>query len=482
MNSRLSPSGARIRGDEYQHLFTWKLVVEAAWKGDTTEIGIEDPKAENADDVTVYKNSGEREYYQVKSAVGARNTIDVEWLTEPSRSRGSSILQGFHRLWAGGSDDQRPKITLVTNRLPLPTDPLLVTRDGLDYTVARSLESARQGSRIGTVRKTLADHLKVTEEEVVMFFRDLRFEFGVTRECWREMARCHMLAAGLRYDDDAIDQGIGIVRGWVTSGRRKITGDELRLEVYPLKLSEDPPASLLVQAIDHDPTPDAATVSLDWTDRFPGSEPMARHQPSDPALWNGLFRTQLRQAARLLRTQGHTRVLVRGYMRLPTWFAAGVELGKTAGFQISWHQGNTVWSSEGSLARVAVAHTAETLGTGRNLAVGIALSYDLSPDVREYLAVQQVDAGKYVSIYPAGGASNQSVGGAAEARGYAYKIRDLVRSIVSEHKSDQLHLFLSAPDGVTLLLGHLWNHMPSTQIYESLGAARGYAPCYLIPG
>ena len=481
MTAGLSRGGARIRGDEYQHLFAWIRVVEAVRKSDTAEIGIEDPEAGNADDVTVYKANGDRECYQVKSAVNDRSTIDVKWLTRPSRSGGPSVLQGFHRLWAGGLDEQRPKITLVTNRLPLPTDPLLVTRDGLDCTVARSLGSAKPGSKLGKVRKTLADHLKVTEGEVVMLFGDIRFVLGVTYGCWREMARCQMLAAGLRHGDDAIDQGVGIVRGWVTSGKRRIARDELRREVDPLRLPEDPPASLLVQAIDRDPMPDAATVALDWTDWFPGDEPRVRRQPSDPMLWNGRFRPQLRQAAQRLRTQGHAHVLVRGHMRLPTWFAAGVELGRAAGFHVSSLQGHAVWSSEGSLSSVAVEHTVETLGPGQDLAVGIALSSDLSPDVREYLAGRQADAGKYAGIYPGSGSGNQSVNGAAEARGYAYTIRNLVRNLVREHKSDQLHLFLSAPNGVALLLGHIWDRMPPTQLYEDLGPARGYAPCYLIP-
>lgn len=479
MTSRLSRSGARIRGDEYQHLFAWIQVVEAVLNNDTIKVGIEDPKAGNADDVTVYKDDGAREYYQVKSAVDARNPIDVEWLTKPSRSGGPSVLQGFYELWAGEPDDKKPKITLMTNRLPSHTDTLLATMDGRDGTVVRSLESARPGSKLGRIRRMLADHLKVTEEEEVRFFRDLRFKLGITHDSWMKTARYCMLAAGLCYDNDAISQGIGIVRHWVTSGKRKITRDELQRAVEPLKLVEDPPASLLVQAIDHDPMPDAATVSLDWVGSFPGSEPRVRRQPSDPALWNGQFRPQLKQAAR--RLQGHAHVLVRGYMRLPTWFAAGVELGKTAGFQVSSLQGHTAWSSEGSPSDGAVVHAVEILGPGGDLAVGIALSSDLSPDVLEYLASQQVNAGKYVSIYPVNGASNQSVSGAAEARGYAYTIRDLVRILVREHKPDQVHLFLSAPNGVVLLLGHLWDRMPPTQLYEDLGMVGGYAPSYLIP-
>ena len=68
-----------------------------------TEIGIEDPEAGNADDVTVYTEDQEREYYQVKSSVDARETIGLDWLMKPSRSGGPSVVQRFHRLWADGN-------------------------------------------------------------------------------------------------------------------------------------------------------------------------------------------------------------------------------------------------------------------------------------------------------------------------------------------------------------------------------------------
>ena len=30
-------------------------------------------------------------------------------------------------------------------------------------------------------------------------------------------------------------------------------------------------------------------------------------------------------------------------------------------------------------------------------------------------------------------------------------------------------------------LGHLWDRMPATQLYEDLGPTEGYSPSYLIP-
>ena len=296
------------------------------------------------------------------------------------------------------------------------------------------------------------------------------------------MAKPFMYAAGLRHDEEAITQGVGIVRGWVTGGKRKLTTAELRRAVEPLKRTDDlPAASLLVQAIDRDPMPEVATIALDWAGLFPGTEPRERRLPTDRAMWNDRFRPELQKAAKDLRAQGHSNVLVRGYMRLPTWFAVGVELSKTAGFQVASFQGQTPWLSEGMWSGIDVEHVATNLGVGDGLAIGVALAFDLSTDVLTYLRDQKIDVGEYVCLRPVSGASNQSIRNDAEARQWAYKVRDLIRRLVQQYRPSRIHLFLAGPHGAMLLLGHLWDHMPTTQLYEDLGATRGYSPSYLIP-
>ena len=104
--------------------------------------------------------------------------------------------------------------------------------------------------------------------------------------------------------------------------------------------------------------------------------------------------------------QGHINALVRGYMRLPTWFAVGVELNKSAGFQVASFQGQTPWSSEGTLSDIVIEPVSTDLGVGEDLAIGIALAFDLSPDVLTYLRDEEIDVGHYVCLQPRGGANN----------------------------------------------------------------------------
>ena len=483
MRTGLSASGARIRGDDYQHLFTWIQVLRALQvESGIANIGIEDPEAGSADDVTLYSEGQEREFYQVKSSVDARETIDLEWLMRPSKTGGPSVVQRLHRIWADAPKDQKPKLFLVTNRHATVEDPLLRMIDGRDRTVARSLRLADSNSGAGIARKRLSEHLQISEKEVLFFLENLCFQLGKSDYDWIEMAKPCMYAAGLRHDEEAVAQGVGIVRGWVTGGKRKLTTAELRRAVEPLKRTDDlPAASLLVQTIDRDPMPEVATIALDWASLFPGREPRERRLPTDRAMWNDRFRPELQKAAKDLSALGHNNVLVQGYMRLPTWFAVGVELSKTAGFQVTSFQGQTPWSSEGVLSGIAVEHVATNLGVGAGLAVGIALAFDLSTDVLTYLHDQQIDVGEYVCLRPVGGASNQSIRNDADARKWAYEVRDSIRRLVQKYRPNRIHLFLAGPHGAMLLLGHLWDRMLVTQLYEDLGPTKGYSPSYLIP-
>ena len=470
----LSASGARARGDDYQHLFAW-LQALGVLTGGVDEIGIEDPDAGNADDVTV-RRGGKRHCYQTKYSTDHRPVADIAWIMEQSRRGGPSLMRGFYKLWSG-NEENRPKISLVTNRHPAPGD-LMAMADGEDDTLVRCLR--RSGPGPEKARADLAGHLGIGEEELFSFLSDVRFELGRSKILLEELAKAHMHAAGLRNDDDALRRGVQVVREWVVAGSRKIGAKDVRLAAEPLRRTDLSTASLLVQMIDSDADPGSATVALDWTRLFPGSEPGARCLPSDPALWNGEFGPRLMQAARDLRSAGGTHVLVRGYMRLPTWFMAGAALRKTAGFEVSSVQGGRAWSSEGDPACVRIER--DVIGSsGADLAVGIALAYDPSEDVSAYLRRRQIDA-RYARIRPAGGPGNYSISGSAEAKGWALAARDCVRRLVGENQPNCIRLFLAGPHAAMLLLGHFWDRMPRTQLYEYLGAGKGYAPSYTILG
>ena len=486
MSSFLSPSGARIRGDEYQHLIGWIQVVCAVLpNSNVIEVGIEDPDAGNADDVTIYKSSGPKEFFQIKSAVDGRETANIDWLIRPSKTGGPSIIKGLFDIWNQHNvSGSKLKITFFTNRPASADDNFISLRDGRNGTVVKRIKEGDPNSEIGRLRKRLITHLNTTEEECLSFLNDLSFRVGRLYDELRADARTLMYSAGFRYDEEAITLGESIVRSWVTNGKRRLAITEVKDEVKGLlRMGETPSAALLIQAIDRDPMPETATIVLEWIDFFSGTEPRTRRALIDNALWNTKFKKEIQEAARILRSQGETRVLVKGYMRLPTWFTAGVELGRTAGFEeIASFQGDALWSSKGEVIEYPVEIISNNkLSEKSELAVSIALSVDPTKDVINHLQKTSNDVGRYICIAPTVGVGNTVLQNERQVRQWAYNIRDEVRNISREYQPSKVHLFLSAPHGAVLLLGHLWDRMPPTQLYEDAGAIGSYSPSFLIP-
>ena len=480
VRSGLSRRGASIRGDDYQHLAGWVQVAQALQQGsDVERIGIEDPDRVGADDVTVYRRLGRNTFVQAKSAVDARRDASVSWLCEPSTRGGPSTLQKLYAEWSKASPDQRPELVLLTNRHADQGDPVLRLRDGRDGTVAVRLAAAPPQSDAGSERRQLAEHLGIGEDLLLKFLRDFRPVLGRLDADLRQDARQAMGAAGLRIDDEAIRAGIDFVHDWVVSGEHRVRSiDDVRKAVDALGLrSHDASRTLLLYAIDRDTVPPHGCIVLDWVDDFIGEQPRHRRRPRDVEVWRR-FRDDLNGAARVLREEGHRSVLVEGYARLPTWFAAGVALSRTANFAVASIQGSEVWSSTSTPADFPIATAETALGSGEELAVSIGVAVDPTEDVLHSLT-GMTDVGRHILLTPESGPSNTVIRSGAEALGCAFALRDQARTLCRTHRPRKVHLYLAAPRGVALLLGHLWDRLPETQLYEDL-AADGYLPSFVV--
>jgi hypothetical protein len=53
-----------------------------------------------------------------------------------------------------------------------------------------------------------------------------------------------------------------------------------------------------------------------------------------------------------------------------------------------------------------------------------------------------------------------------------------VIAAIQQLRPPQVHLFFAAPQGAALMLGHHWNLLPRTTVYEHLGTT--YAPAMTI--
>lgn len=481
----LSAAGAALQGHDYQHLFAWYHALRALNPAeDVLGIEVEAKNAGNVDDVVVRRRAAADEHYQVKYSVDGRHPIDQAWWVTPATTKGKSPLQRFWQSFRTLSRDrQRPHMGLYTNRPLDVSDPVLALQDGRTGALGPRLRLAASSSKAGRGRKRWASHLGVAEADLLEMLDHLVLLTG--QSGWAGLVTSvsdRMAAVGLRSDELAVEHGVQAIRAWVTGARSEVDRQMLAAEIARRGLQgEGRQAAVVVQGIDRDPWAPGATVCIDWVDLFEGDHPRARRQLRDPGHWNGRLLPELEGAERTIRALGYDRVLVRGYMRLPAWFATGVAFGDTRNVRVACVQGGQRWGSEVTPGDFPVHVSAPVeLGAGGELAVGLSVTNDLSEDVLGYLRSSRLPVGRFIAIAAVPAPSRTAIPDAARAMGWALAVRQVVRDQVRATGARRVHLFLSGPAGGALLLGHLWNRIPSTQLYEDLSP--GYAPAFLIQG
>lgn len=478
-----SRSGVLRYGEHYQDLVGWIAALRVIHPGnDFHQVEFEVKGVGNIDDVVLRAANGRHRYAQVKWATTSTSMIDNEYLTKLGTDKSTSVLQKFFASWkklAHGAET--PVMELVTNRVLDPTDPLLSLLDGRTDLLNPAARQAGPRSEAGKRLTEWADHLGCRQDELIDMLDALRFKSGLSVSGERDRAQSLMLANGLLGDPDALDRGVAIVANWVRDGRRQATADDINTEIDRLRLrAGNPRAVLLVQAIDRDPNPDDATVALDWVDLYGGDSPPTRRQPQDPSGW-ATMSNDLDTAAARLSGQGLRDVVVRGDMRQATFFTVGARLAQVTGTHITYIQYGAPWPSDA--ARVAVPPPERTLipvNAGDDLAVAIGMSIDPAPAVATYLTAASVPVRSLLVLMPAEGAHDQSVAGAGQAVGYAQALRNAVRAQLESEPSNRVHLFLAGPGGLALLLGHRWNCVAPTTVYEHLGPGRGYVQAFTV--
>ncbi|MDX3106895.1 SAVED domain-containing protein [Nonomuraea angiospora] len=478
-----SRSGVRRFGDHYQDLIGWIAALRVLHpSNDFKVLELEVNGVGNIDDVVLRSASGRHHYAQVKWTTNPTNAIDNTYLTKQPAQKGKSLLQKFFNSWKKlALAGEPPAMELVTNRVLDPSDPLLGLMDGRTDLLNPAARLATPGSAASTRLDEWAEHLGCSRGEVLDMLDMLLFKPGLSVNGERDRAQSLMLANGLLADSDALARGVGIVTDWVLEGRREITIDDITMEVERMRLrSDDPRAVLLIQAINRDQNPGDATVALDWVDLYEGDSPSARRQPRDPASWT-VMSNDIDDAVARLRARGLHNVVIRGAMRQATFFTVGARLAQVTGINVAYVQHGTPWASDSP--RVAVPEPQRSLmslDAGNDLAVAVGMTIDPTPAVTSFAEATNLPARSLLILMPVEGAHDQSVGGPGQAVAYAQSLRNAVRAQLESTPAERVHLFLAGPGGLALLLGHRWNRVAPTTVYEDLGPGCGYVATFNV--
>ncbi len=291
-----------------------------------------------------------------------------------------------------------------------------------------------------------------------------------------------MLAAGLQHGDDALRRGLDAVAEWVRGGRRVIQSDDVHRVIDQLDLrASESRAILLVQAIDRVPHPEDATESVDWVDLYAGDTPATRCRPRKDSDWQAMA-DELMQATRRIEASGCRNIFVRGALRQATFFLVGAYLPAVRGTTLSYIQNRQLWSTDSPRTSVpAPGRQYVSIHSGTDLAVAVGVALDPTEAVVEYVHTAGLPVGDILILTPVDGAHDQVVRGPGEAVAYAQLIRDAIRvELERRPQVERLHLFLAGPGGLAMLLGHRWNRIRPTVVYEHLGPGRGYTPAFMV--
>lgn len=229
-------SGARLLGDDVQHLIAWYHVLRTQRADSTvTELAVEADEAGNVDDLTLRYAAGPSEYWQIKASVDATSPLTEAWLFHCPKGR-PSLLQRFYASWLKLCSEhaQPTKLILATTKAIDHSDPVLGSRATTD---ARIVETLRHGTgALAEARKRWADHLAVDEPELLAFLESLEIRHSLSEKEWREKVQDAAAGARVRGDDAAVAVGVQQVRDWIKAPRQTFTPAQLKTAIAKLGL------------------------------------------------------------------------------------------------------------------------------------------------------------------------------------------------------------------------------------------------------
>jgi hypothetical protein len=478
-----SASGVRVAGDRYQWLVAWQgclTVLHDAAAGATNpavSVGVEVDDAGNLDDVVIRRRLPPHTYKQVKYAVDSRTPVNGDYLTAASRTGGPSILAKIAAAWrqlTGAGDPV--ELAIITNRAPDPADPLISGRDARTRLLLPRAGEGGPGSARGHARVAWATAAGMTEAELLELLAVLDFDLARDRMHLEETVKLTMFAAGLHSDDLALSVGADWVAEQVVAGRRELGLGAIQHAVSSRALRSGPVRTIVsIATLTPDRLAAQAAYAIDWVNRFDGLDPYAKRRPRAPATWQQL-QADIEDIPTRLGAASH--VAITGSLRLAPAFTVGAALRMVTHTDIAVLQRGTPWPSDAPYTTpITPSSTEYGIGQGEDLAIAIEVATTMTAGVRAFLQNRHIPVGRLVVLGPPGGPRDNAVAGPEQACALAVGLRDAARR--AAHGHPRVHLFLATPMGLALLLGHRWNRVAPTLVYEDL-AALGYEAAFTI--
>lgn len=487
-------SSARIKGDDYQFLFTWLEVLNLLKKNsNVAKVRIEDPDATFVDDVTVFfKDGTPPSYYQVKYHVDQRSSYTLELLLEKGKT-GKSLMEKFHQTYKDYIAENpgfAATLHLVSNWGLHHEDKILSGVENEHSRISQSILSALPTSEIGKKLKSVADELRITEQELSEFLKTLCFYTG--RECtddFKKRVQERMEALGLKSSEADLALAVQIVRDWVKEKFVEVNLGVLEAVLKKWDLYEPPsgPKSATVYLVtvkkhQFELQPD---YIIDLRKYYAEQGEIKGHELLPGFEYNKTLLPKINLAQKKVSDETKaTLIRARGFSRLSPWFAFGYTFSGVSGYTIEVDQNGKLWRTDetptSSFKLVRENGKGEVFATNTGtVAVGLSLSGSIVDDVKEYISKEAgIDAVLFLRPENELGPTALQRGGDVVALTRQFKT--IVRDFVRERKASKLMLFYFGPLSGACFIGHQLNAIcQEVQIMEKLSGA-GYIKSFLL--
>ncbi len=492
---------ARLKGDDYQHLYAWQFVLELLMpKKKVRRVTIEDALAGSMDDVTIQHEIGTLipdEFHQVKYHVDQRDVYSSDSVITPARPGETSLLGKFWSSWnlLRSQDPKRTiELHLTSNWTWSPEDKLRPLIDGQDNSIKEEFLTATPLSNVGKLRKKWQTALKADDADFADFVRSLRLRLGFdcTQELEKRVAE-RMDNLHLRSDTAALLVVTGIVREWVKAGTQALSREDVEqtLQAHSLYLPDDSEQCVTVylttiKAQKFDIAPDHV---IDWRDYFVGEPNKRGHKLKDPTNWNDVLLPEIQALETQVNEGTECRLIrVRGLSRLSAWFAFGHCFSEVARYTIEVDQLGNLWRTDAvanPTFQVVAANNGQLPdgeildGEGDTVAVGISVTGLIDEDVRAYLSERKEKVASLLLIRPTRNLGRECLQSASDVVALADGVKELTRTFVKRWKARRLLVFYFGPLSGACFLGHRLNAVcQEVQIMEDQQPS--YAPSFIL--
>lgn len=216
-----------------------------------------------------------------------------------------------------------------------------------------------------------------------------------------------------------------------------------------------------------------AEVELDWS-------PLLRSGMNG---WNTILMPALYDVRHAITTARSGRQLtIHGGGHLSAGLILGHTFSSASGFALVIKQNGTSWSSQTNGIQQQPLTRAEELGSPSqsDIALEISISNDIGGAVDGFMRKRPGMFRKRVKLTLVGGPSRQGVRDQAHANSIAAQIFQEIRAVRQDPNLKTVHIFLSAPFAVAVLIGHLFNACGPLQMYEFEKMKNEYVPSFMV--